>query len=62
MVVKKKNGFGGWSWQTRSLPGLPLCPLSWILLDPKSLTRDRAVLFTPLRVGWPPTPQVYFGP
>jgi len=19
-------------------------------------------LFTPLRVGWPPTPQVYFGP
>ena len=20
------------------------------------------MLFTPLRVGWPPTPQVYFGP
>jgi len=20
------------------------------------------LLFTPLRVGWPPTPQVYFGP
>jgi hypothetical protein len=19
-------------------------------------------IFTPLRVGWPPTPQVYFGP
>ena len=41
MVVKKKNGFGGWSWQTRSLPGLPALPG----LDPKSLTRDRAVLF-----------------
>ena len=24
--------------------------------------RHRYVLFTPLRVGWPPTPQVYFGP
>ena len=22
----------------------------------------RSLLFTPLRVGWPPTPQVYFGP
>ena len=23
---------------------------------------SRFHLFTPLRVGWPPTPQVYFGP
>ena len=30
---------------------------SWFLLvSPVSM------VFTPLRVGWPPTPQVYFGP
>ena len=23
---------------------------------------ERIKIFTPLRVGWPPTPQVYFGP
>ena len=34
-------------------------PLNWVHVD---AYRGCFVLFTPLRVGWPPTPQVYFGP
>ena len=30
--------------------------------DNLDVNHERMEIFTPLRVGWPPTPQVYFGP
>ena len=40
----------GSCWRCAMLGALGCCGL------------DRCLVFTPLRVGWPPTPQVYFGP
>ena len=60
----------GSPWMTDAWVGrLPKCKLThhgcgfeteWFVLRGPNPTKEN-ILFTPLRVGWPPTPQVYFG-
>ena len=48
--TEKKNRFEAWEKRSLSFRSIKYDEINW------------NHLFTPLRVGWPPTPQVYFGP
>ena len=41
---------------------LPRLKTLFVGVNPPIFSASSHGIFTPLRVGWPPTPQVYFGP